>query len=122
MNWTNFLLLLTLIYLTYYGLNILYDLFRTQKPPKEKGTEELLFFEDDIPPQLIVPAELSLDDVDDLANQSIDIELDHQELTFTDTFEDESVNFIQSTGAVELQELYNLAKANLIEYTGAISY
>ena len=122
MNWTNFLLLLTLIYLTYYGLNILYDLFRVQKPPKDKGTEELLFFEDDITPQLIVPTELSLDDVDDLVNQSIDMELDHQELTFTDTFEDESVNFIQSTGAVGLLEMYNLAKANLIEYTGAISY
>ena len=81
-----------------------------------------MFFEDDITPQLIVPAELSLDDVDDLVNQSIDMELDHQELTFTDTFEDESVNFIQSTGAVGLQEMYNLAKANLIEYTGAISY
>lgn len=118
MNWTNFILLLTLIYLTYYGLNILYDLLRAQKTPKDNGTEELLFFDDEITPQLIVPNE----DVDVFANQTGEMDTDFLQAELVDTSIVESVNFIQSTGAVGLQEMYNLAKANLIEYTGAISY
>jgi hypothetical protein len=34
MNWTNFLLTLTLVYLAYYGFNLLYDLLMKRKPPK----------------------------------------------------------------------------------------
>jgi hypothetical protein len=53
MNWTNFLLILTLSYLSYYGLNLLYDLFMSRKSSSPTGKDDTLFFEEDIQPQII---------------------------------------------------------------------
>ncbi|MCA5006141.1 hypothetical protein [Sphingobacterium bovistauri] len=122
MNWTNFLLILTLLYLTYYGLNLLYDLFRARKPIKNESAEELLFFDEDIQPQLILPKEEPQQDVDRISQPSIDMEFDYQILEQTAKETQASTNPIQSTGAVSLKELFSLAKINLIEYTGEISY
>jgi len=119
MNWTTFLLTLTLIYLAYFGVNLLYDLLSLRKPPKEKESDEILFFEEDIKPQLIIPKEEQQQDMDDFS-------IHKNEVQEADGFRNhqvyESFNPMQSTGAVALKELFNLAKNDLIEYTGAINY
>lgn len=48
MTWTNFLLTLAVIYVVYYGFNILYDLLNSNKK-STKGEVVSLTFKDDIP-------------------------------------------------------------------------
>lgn len=122
MNWTNFLLTLTLLYLSYYGINLLYDMLRARKPLKDVSADELLFFDQETNPQLIIPNQEPLEDYDGSSDQVIDIDLDEPKLETADRYVNASSNLIHSTGAVGLKELFNLAKDNLIEYTGAISY
>jgi hypothetical protein len=115
MNWTHFLLSLTGIYLCYYMLNFLYDMYLSKQVPSAQHEQELLFFSGDIEPELItyegstetVPATT----VAAQTRQSVA----------------ESPGSIPSTpleftGAVNLKELFRLAQQDLIEYTGAISY
>lgn len=122
MNWTNFLLILTLLYLTYYGLNLLYDLFRIRKPPKDDSDGEVLFFDEDTKPQLILPNEEPLEDFNDLSHLSVEKTSSLQLTNVPNAPMYTSSNLIQSTGGVGLRELFSLAKGHLIEYTGAISY
>lgn len=121
MNWTNFLLTLTLLYLSYYGLNLLYDLFKARKPPKDDSAGEVLFFDEDVKPQLILPKEEQPEDLDNSA-EGMEVESIPKVTVEADGQIIPSSNLIQSTGAVGLKELFNLAKDNLIEFTGAISY
>ena len=58
MNWTSFLITLALAYMAYYGLNLLFDLLISRKPPKTDSTGDVLFFDEDIRPEIIVPAEV----------------------------------------------------------------
>jgi len=122
MNWTNFLVILTLLYLTYYGLNLLYDLFKDRRTVRDDSDDEFLFFDENIKPQLIVPEDSPEVDFVELQNQSLDVETDSHINNTAIVHVSESSNLIESTGAVRLNELFNLAKSNLIEYTGTISY
>ncbi len=122
MNWTNFLLILTLLYLTYFGINLFYDFIRARKPPKDGSSEDMLFFDDDIIPQLILPKELSSERFDELPDQLVD-NLTAVELPETKDWQQQaSLNPIHSTGGVRMQELFGLAKNKLIQYTEALSY
>ncbi|MBE8714834.1 hypothetical protein [Sphingobacterium hungaricum] len=121
MNWTNFLLTLTLLYLSYYGLNLLYDLFRARKATRHDSAGEVLFFDEDVKPQLILPKEEQPEDLDS-STEGIEVESIPQITALPSPQVVPSSDLIQSTGAVGLKELFNLAKDNLIEFTGAISY
>lgn len=117
MNWTSFLFTLALVYLAYYGLNLLYDMLRTRRPPKTDSTGDVLFFDEDVRPEIIVPPEEPAPQADADPEtphipQATDMPDEPRGLSGT----------IRSTGAVGLRELFHLAKDNLIEYTGDISY
>lgn len=115
MNWTNFLLILTLSYLSYYGLNLLYDLFMGRKSSSPTRKDDMLFFEEDIQPQIITyspgpTADQALEENEPIAATML-----------PKTSRTLSGN-VFSTGAVSLKELFNLAKNNLIEHTSSIPY
>jgi hypothetical protein len=114
MTWTNFLLILLVIYLTYYGLNVIFDLFMARKQPGSESDQDVLFFNEDISPELITYEEES----EAPAPPSL---LENPE---PDTSKQSNFNsgLLRSTGAVGIKELFNLAKDDLIEYTRAIPY
>lgn len=56
MNWTPFLLGLLAIYGLYYALNVLYDLFIHRSHPAKSEEGEELTFEDDAPPEKVMPS------------------------------------------------------------------
>ncbi|MEI2273591.1 hypothetical protein OHD16_15690 [Sphingobacterium sp. ML3W] len=115
MNWTNFLVTLTFSYLAYYGLNLLYDLFISDKGSSSTTTEDTLIFEESIQPQLIeyAPPSLMADETSEKETiQTINSQKNARQATG---------NLI-STGAVGIRELFNLAKNNLIEHTSTIPY
>lgn len=120
MNWTSFLLTLSLAYLIYYGLNLLFDLLIAHRPPNSEDNSEVLFFEEHSEPQLIdypETPELTLHLKPETEKQKIPpsptVAIDKQDITSS---------IIQATGAVNLKQLFNLAKDNLIEHTRAIPY
>lgn len=130
MNWTTFLIALALCYLAYYGFNLLYDLLMSRRQPPEESPGELLFFDRDDRPQLIVPEETG-DDLseDDAMEADEPVALPPRQ---TETPPNSPLlppaattgisGTIRSTGAVGLRELFGMAKENLFEYTGGITY
>ncbi|MGO3108118.1 hypothetical protein [Sphingobacterium sp. JB170] len=122
MNWTSFLITLALGYMAYYGINLLIDLLISRKPPKADSSGDVLFFDEDVRPEIIVPA----DDPIPESAPALPTQAEPQpapRTPATPTAQPEGLSGpIRSTGAVGLRELFNLAKDNLIEYTGDISY
>src|SRR5690606_5546069 len=115
MNWTSFLLTLTLVYLAYYGLNLLYDLLMSRRPPASDSKGDTLFFEKDIRPEIIEYIE----------QPTVKPEPTDAEPTEPIAPKVHPVGIhgnVISTGAVGIKDLFNLAKNNLIEHTGAIPY
>lgn len=115
MNWTNFLVFLTLAYLTYYGLNLLYDLLMGRKPSSPKKNQDTLIFEEDIQPEILTyaPSEIP---------EQIVAEDEPIVSTTLPKASQGTAGNVFSTGAIGLKELFSLAKNNLIEYTSAIPY
>ncbi len=114
MTWTNFLLILLVIYLTYYGLNVIFDLFMTRKQPGSESDQEVLFFNEDTSPELITYEEESETPATPSEPENPEPDAPKQS-SFTS-------GLLRSTGAVGIKELFNLAKDDLIEYTRAIPY
>src|SRR5690606_810842 len=130
MNWTTFLIALALCYLAYYGLNLLYDLLMSRRQPPEASPGELLFFARDDRPQPIVPDGTGNGlSPDDAMEADEPVTLPPRE---TDTPPNSPLlppaarsgisGPIRSTGAVGLRERFGMAKENLFEYTGGITY
>ena len=108
MNWTQFLLALAALYLSYYLLNIIFDLLRTAGPPSQDVLgQELVFSEETIPEE--IPLEMH-----DAAAGGPQIE--------EQTKQSISSGPLQSSGAVGISELLGLAQAGRIEYTKTIPY
>jgi hypothetical protein len=120
MNWTNFLLTLTLVYLAYYGFNMLYDLLMKRKPPKADTTGDLLFFDEDVRPEIV---ELT-DEPEPEPAEIVPPEPQQEQRIATATASPPQglSGIIHATGGVSIQGLYNLLKDDVIEYTGDISY
>ncbi|WP_262245824.1 hypothetical protein [Parapedobacter soli] len=121
MNWTTFLITLTLAYLAYYGLNLLYDLLVARKLPKADSADEVLYFDEDATPQIIEPSDTPAPDIGPAtAPQS---ESPEPEPSAAPPAPPQGLSGkLWSTGAVGIKELFGLAKDNLVEYTGDISY
>ncbi|TWI15677.1 hypothetical protein [Sphingobacterium siyangense] len=106
MNWIQFVLYLSTVYLGYYGLNLLYDLFYLKDPGskiKNAKKGEITF------PEFYSP---------------VQVELPDEEIQ-EDNFENVEVissGPIESSGGVSIKELFSLAQNDLIEYTKAIAY
>jgi hypothetical protein len=115
MNWTNFLVFLTLAYLTYYGLNLLYDLLMGRKPSSPKMKDDTLIFEEDIQPEIITYTP------NDIPERTVPQDEPIASIILPKTSKGTTGN-VFSTGAIGLKELFSLAKNNLIEYTSAIPY
>ena len=106
MNWIQFVLYLSAVYLGYYGLNLMYDLFYLKDPDsklKNSKNGEITFPEHYSPAQVELPEELI------------------QEDNFENTAAISS-GPIESSGGVSIKELFSLAQNDLIEYTKAIAY
>ena len=111
MSWTNFLIVIFIIYLFYYALNLFFDLLISPKNIAGDIAEDELFFSQTFTPELITPVE---------------------EAEATDTVSDEtdaagvkaglSSGTVGSSGGVGLKQLFSLAKNNLIEHTRTIPY
>lgn len=118
MNWTTFLLTLTLAYAAYYGLNLLFDLLITRKPPASQDNDEILFFEEHTEPQII--------DYQEEPEPVVPPEAEPREVPQPSVEKNGQRNIasaiIHATGAVGLKQLFNLAKDDLIEHTRAIPY
>ena len=122
MNWTNFLLILTLLYLCYYGINLLFDLRNLRKPPKDDNAEELLFFDDDSKPQLIEAEKSPIQQLFDIPPVLMDIDYNEPITEAAASPAQDSSNPIYATGAVGMNEMLSLAKKDLIVFTGELSY
>jgi len=110
MTYTTFLLILLQIYLVYYALNIAYDLVMTRKESGEKIDTNELFFEDDGVPELIID-----DELEDKAVVQNNLPAEQIQPAI-------SSGILNSTGAVDIKQLFALAKDDLIECTKAIPY
>jgi len=111
MSWNNFLILILIIYVSYYALNLLFDLFISPKATAGDIAEDELFFSQTFAPELITPDEepetsSTVSDKTDAAGLKAGL----------------SSGTISSSGGVGLKQLFSLAKNNLIEHTRAIPY
>ncbi len=115
MNWNHFILLLIGIYLGYYAVNILADLYLKQKPPGEEANQDFLFFSKESQPEIIVYD----DDPEPVVNAT---SAPQQSSQAQETMQTYPSPVLESTGAVSLKELMRVAQAGLLQYTKAIPY
>ncbi|MEN5057142.1 hypothetical protein [Sphingobacterium kitahiroshimense] len=118
MNWTTFLLTLTLAYAAYYGFNLLFDLLHARRPPASNDSDEVLFFEEHTEPQLIDYQE----EPEAITLREPEAQEVPQPPTRKNGPQEIASSIIHATGAVGLKQLFNLAKEDLIEHTRAIPY
>lgn len=115
MNWNHFILLLIGIYLGYYAVNILADLYLKQKAPGGETDQDILFFSEDSQPEIIVYD----DEPEQLVNTAT---APQQGAPAEETAPAYPSPVLESTGAVSLKELIKVAQAGLLQYTKAIPY
>ena len=115
MNWNHFILLLIGVYLGYYAINILADLYLKQKAPGGETDRDILFFSEDSQPEIIV-----YDDEPEQEENAVTAA--RQESPTQETAPAYPSPVLESTGAVSLKELIKVAQAGLLQYTKAIPY
>jgi hypothetical protein len=114
MNWNHFILLLTGMYLGYYAINIIADLY-LKKDTNESPDQDVLFFSEDSQPEIIVYD----DEPGPVANVA---PVAAQDLAPQEPQGSYPAPAMTSTGAVSLKELNRVAQAGLLQYTKAIPY
>jgi len=102
MNWTQFLSGLTAIYLIYYVPNLLFDFLKSGVTTTDQ---------DSLP-------ELMLDEEEGVTDAS----KDPDDASQPRTKQVLSSGEIKSTGGVSMKEMFALAKADAIKFTGAVPY
>lgn len=120
MNWTDFIIYLSIAYLTYYGINVIIDLLKPKNGSVISGEDDVLEFseivettviEDDFPIQNEdFSDEFSFSDAEGLMEEWIRNEGDTEELDLIS----ENVN-VSSGGVTSMQELMRLAQDQSIE-------
>jgi hypothetical protein len=110
MNWTQFLSGVAVCYALYYGLNLLYDLFRARGERRDSGqAEELVIANETAPVSVGVPPQGGAP-----ADEGTTMEPTARTAL--------SSGPLQSTGGVDIRQLFALAQADVIQYTKAIPY
>lgn len=113
MNWNHFLLLLTCLYIGYYAINIVADILMDKRLKAPENEPDILFFTDNIEPELILPEE----DIPEETGMVL------QSMPSSDGTPPGIVSgLLESTGAVALKDLFRLAQEDLIQYTKTITY
>lgn len=115
MNWNHFILLLIGIYLGYYAINILADLYLKQKTPNGATDQDFLFFSEDSQPEIIIYD----NEPEQLVNSATSSQQDAPAQEAAPAYPSP---VLESTGAVSLKELIKVAQAGLLQYTKAIPY
>jgi len=113
MNWTEFLLAIAGTYLIYYALNLLYDLFFTAALTEENQDDDVLHFQQEGKPELIIPEE---------QQQPLPSPPPFIPAAKPKPKQGFSSGNIFSTGAVSMQELIEQARLGTIEFTKGIAY
>ncbi|MFD0764510.1 hypothetical protein ACFQZI_06575 [Mucilaginibacter lutimaris] len=93
MNWMKFMLWLSIIYLAYYAVVLLWDFLRSRKLPADERSD-IISFDDDSEPVREIPAPEP-----EVYNASV-----------------------LSSGGVSLKQLFSLAREEAIEYTRPVSF
>jgi hypothetical protein len=109
MNWTQFILWLSLAYFIYYLLNLLFDLLRPRsKSAENSGLEELTFSEEHEPETVV----------------ENDVQKEEKKLQALNPNNRQAISSgpISATGGVSLKQLFFLAQSDLIEFTKTIPY
>lgn len=115
MNWNHFILLLTGIYLGYYAINILADLYLKGRSHSEEDDQDVLFFSEDAEPEIII--------YDDTPDQPVSPDpASKSSLPAQEPQQVYPATKIESTGAVSLKELMRVAQQGVLQYTKAIPY
>ncbi|MCT1525842.1 hypothetical protein ACS126_03190 [Sphingobacterium lactis] len=114
MNWTQFAMALTSIYGIYYGLNILWDFMRSGKDVADTNHTETLVFDETAEPQVV---RLQMDEP--IVSERANI----QDYTPLKVETPPNIGVTPETsGAVKIKQLFELARHEMIEYTHAIPY
>jgi len=111
MSWTNFLIVIFIVYLIYYLLNLIFDLFLSPRVSKGEDAEDELFFTKTFTPELITLEERVVEEPVVAETEKVE--------TSTSFI---STGPVSSSGGIGLKQLFSLAKNNLIEHTRAIPY
>ena len=115
MNWNHFILLLTGIYLGYYAVNILADLYLKRQPPGEEADQDVLFFSEDSQPEIILYDDMPEPPVTAGPAAAQDLPVQEQPQAYP-------APAMESTGAVSLKELIRVAQQGVLQFTKAIPY
>jgi len=120
MNWTDFIKYLGIVYLIYYGVNVIIDLLKPQKGLVIEGEEDLLEFSESIGTTIIedepeskndyTPDESTGNEIDGRLEEWVRDEGDTEELNLIS----ENVN-VSTGGVTTMQELIRLAQDQSIE-------
>ena len=108
MSWINFLTIIFIVYLVYYCLNLLFDLFLSPRTAIGEISEDELFFTETSIPELITAQRKA---------EPVIVEPEKEKPVVY--FPSGPVN---ATGGISLKHLFSLAKDDLIEHTRAIPY
>src|SRR5690606_18417115 len=105
----------------YYGLNLLFDLLVARRLPKPDSGDEVLYFDEDATPQIIEPSDIPVPETGPAT--ALPSEAPEPAPAPAPPVPPQGLSGkLWSTGAVGTRELFGLAKDNLVEYTGGISY
>lgn len=114
-TWTQFLTGVATGYFGYYSLNLIADMMRrTRTAAATEDQPEELFFDDEEAPILVLPS--------GTADEGASGEPDIEEESAPPVVPTVIGGPVESTGAVSIRELFQLARMDLIEYTRAIPY
>ena len=113
MTWTTFILSLLLMYLSYYVIIYLIDMLTKSRHSNKDVTEDELFFEEYSEPEIITNYQEN-DYKSEVSRSPLEV--------VGESLQSLPSVLLKSTGAVDLKQLFNLAKDDLIEYTRAIPY
>jgi hypothetical protein len=115
MNWNHFILLLIGIYLGYYGVNIIADLYLKRKPQGLETDQDILFFSEDSQPEIIIYDDEPEQTATAAPTQQPDLPAEAPSQVYP-------APVMESTGAVSLKELIKVAQAGVLQFTKAIPY
>lgn len=99
MTWLKFIYCLSGLYTCYYLANIGWDLLRSRKGAKSAGWVQELSFSEDIKPQQVTGESATQPKLPEKAKSPV-----------------------IGSGGIPLKELFQKAKAEIIVYTGAVTY
>ena len=110
MNWNQFFIYLSAVYILYYTCAILFDYLKIRRQGTVEPDEDEFFFSEEVVPQLILPEEEASEPIP------------QQNKPKNNTIVSLTSGLLESTGGVSIRELFDLAKIDAIEYSRGIPY